>query len=1177
MNEIHKKTINEKELETLTFWQDNQIFEKSIKSPAGAAPKGNFTFYDGPPFATGVPHHGHILAGTIKDTIPRYQTMKGNTVRRVWGWDCHGLPLENIVEKKYNLKHKKDIEAFGIDKFNEAARAAVFEYEAEWKKVIPRMGRFVDMDHPYKTMDSSYTESIWWSFKTLFDKGLIYEGSKIMHICPRCETTLAQSEVNMPGSYRDVTDISVTAQFKLTQEENTYVLAWTTTPWTLPGNTALAVNRDVIYAKVQRIDDANSPLYILAKSKIAEVFADTEVHIVEEFTGEKLIGLSYIPPFDYFKDIEMKNKDNIHRIWHADFITEEAGTGIAHEAPAFGAEDYALARTHNIPLIQHIALDGTFTKEVTDFFGMKVKIAGDTQSADIEIIKWLAKNGTLFSKKKIIHSYPHCWRCDTPLLNYATSSWFMDITQIKSKLLSENQTIGWVPEHTRDGRFGKWLEGAHDWALSRSRYWGAPLPVWKCSDCQRVDVFGSMADLQTKLVAQNTYSAMRHGQCIGNVSDLADSKGDPENHLTKQGVQEVTDAASKLSVGDFDLIIHSPLPRALETAHIVAEQIGISSAECISDARLTEFNFGEANGSTFASFWEKLRVLHYDFDAHMEGSESYRELQGRLSELLFECEQKYSGKKILFVTHGAPMWMLVTLTKNYSDTQAREFRHSAKAESGAHYFIPNATIMSLDFKPYPYSSHGLDFHRPYIDDITYTCHNTDCKGIATRIPDVFDCWYESGSMPFAQLHYPFEHKETFKKHFPADFIAEGLDQTRGWFYSLLNMSVGLFETTPYKHVIVNGLTMAADGQKMSKSKSNYTDPMVLVEKYGADSLRFALINSPLVRGENTLFPDSLVDEVSKKVVQKLENVYSFYQMYQSQDIAPSSSSQHVLDHWIRSRLYETIRSVTLGLDTYQLDSAARVFENFIDDLSTWFLRRSRDRMKSEDERERIQSIETLGYVLAELSKCLAPFMPFLAERIYQGISTTGKRESVHLESWPLGGHIDEIAISNMATTRSIASLGLEARNRAGIKVRQPLQTLSVPSLAGMSESHIQILCDELNVKSIVENTALVGGVELDTDITPELKQEGDMRELTRAIKDMRKDHGLSQGDSAVLLVQTDTLGQEFFQSIQIELQKTCGLSTVTVSVGTEKNTDAKEVSIGDLQFSLILNHHTRDK
>ena len=531
-----KKSINDKELEILKFWQDNKIFEKSLNphSPpheGGARGGGefesrtrptDFTFYDGPPFATGLPHTGHILAGTIKDAIPRYQTMRGHRVRRVWGWDCHGLPIENMIEKELGLNSKKDIEDYGIDKFNQAAADSVLRYEKEWKQIIPRLGRWVDMEHPYKTMDATYTESVWWSWKTLYDKGLAYEGHKIMHICPRCETPLAQSEVGL--EYHDVTDMTVTVEFKLKNKSYNgkplYILAWTTTPWTLPGNTALAVNKELNYVVVESKFENEINYFIVAKKLLEKVFAKSASYkVIEEIKIEDYIGQDYEPLFQTFNNEKFLNKlenaENIWKVWHADFITEDAGTGIAHEAPAFGAEDMELAKANNIPVIKHVLMNGHFVSEVEEsvpeLAGLVVKKKDDSISTDIEIVKLLAHSGKLFSKEKIVHSYPLCWRCKTPLLNYATSSWFVDVPAIKDKLIAENNKVKWIPEHIRDGRFGKWLEGAREWAVSRRRYWGAPLPIWQSSS-GKVKVIGSLAELAELNAnkSKNKYIVMRH-------------------------------------------------------------------------------------------------------------------------------------------------------------------------------------------------------------------------------------------------------------------------------------------------------------------------------------------------------------------------------------------------------------------------------------------------------------------------------------------------------------------------------------------------------------------------------------------------------------------------------------------------------------------------------------------
>ncbi len=1141
MNDNKPKSVNEKELETLAFWQENHIFEKSVATPAGDISKGAYSFYDGPPFATGLPHHGSLMAGTVKDVIPRYQTMKGNSVRRVWGWDCHGLPIENLIEKKLGLRSKKDIEEYGIDKFNRDAYESVLEYEEEWKSIIPRVGRWVDMEHPYKTMDATYTESIWWAWKTLYEKGLAYEGNKMMHICPRCETPLAQSEVGL--EYTDVTDISVTAKFELADEPGTFVLAWTTTPWTLPGNTALAVNKDIIYAKVKTIVEGHTSHYILAKSKIEEYFKnDTTIEIIEEFAGDTLIGKSYNPVFPYFIDKEIENKKNIWKIWHADFITEDAGTGIAHEAPAFGAEDMELAKAHNIPIIKHVKMDGTFTSDVADFAGMKVKQKDDTQSADIEIIKWLAHNGKLFEKHKIIHSYPLCWRCKTPLLNYATSSWFVDVPKMKDKLIAENQKIGWTPEHIRDGRFGKWLEGAREWAVSRTRYWGAPLPVWK-SDDGDMKVIGSLkelAEFSTKK-PKNIYFAVRHGESLSNINHVLDTHRDPDNHLTERGREQAKHAGEFAKTKGVDVILASPYVRTQETATIIGEHLGVP---VITHEDLQEFNVGIFSGKSVDDLHAYQHTNIHSFDDRIEKGESYRDVMYRMMRVVHECEEKYEGKKILFVTHGSPLWMFqmtATLTTD-EDMMKDVLSKEDVSPANGHVFHITPYIVPRD------ETGAVNLHRPYIDSVELTIDGKIYK----RIPDVFDCWFESGSMPFASIHYPFENREVFDKNYPADFIAESMDQTRGWFYSLINLGVGLFDKAPYKHVICNGLINAADGKKLSKSLSNYTDPLLLVEKFGADAFRYYLMSSPVVKGEGVNFDDKELEDVYKKCVSRLDNVVQLYEMNKPESVVAKNTSPKVLDIWMVSRVHEVVRDATLGYDAYKLDEATRGIAGIIDDVSVWYTRRSRDRLKGDTGVEdQLFAYETLTYVLQSLAKVMAPVMPFIAERVYQGAG--GKKESVHLESWPEVGEINNNVLTSMKQTRDLVSEVLMTRNKLNIPVRQPLATLTISCT--ITDEYLDIIKDEVNVKNIIRGDTML----LDTVITPELQTEGDIRNLMRAIQDARKQMGLSPRDEVKLIT-----SYSIPELHTAELMKTCNVVQIENGEGEYK----AETVTGTVVFGL---------
>jgi isoleucyl-tRNA synthetase len=1137
------KSIQEKEEEILAFWNENKIFEKSIETPAGSVPKGDYSFYDGPPFATGLPHHGHILAGTIKDAIPRYQTMNGKSVRRVWGWDCHGLPVENIIEKELNLGSKKDIEEYGIGKFNEMAQASVFRFEEEWKKIIPRLGRFVDMDRPYATMNSTYTESVWWAWSELYKKGLAYEGNKMMHICPRCETTLAQSEVGM--NYEDITDLSVTAKFELVDEPNTFVLAWTTTPWTLPGNVALAIHKEAEYVKVN-VSEMDGH-YILGKELSTSVLKDKQYEVIATISGEDLVGKSYKPLFPYYIDKEIEHKENIWKIWHAYFITLDTGTGIAHEAPAFGEEDMQLAKANNIPIIKHVLMDGTFTSDVTDFAGMKVKKAGDSQSADIEIIKWLAHNGKLFEKHKIIHSYPLCWRCKTPLLNYATSSWFVDVPKLKPRLLEENSKIGWTPSHVRDGRFGKWLEGAREWAVSRARFWGAPLPVWKNKDGSEIKVAGSLNDIAQP--AKNTYYVMRHGQSIANTKALLDTTGDPNNHLTEAGIEGVKKSAEALKSEGIDMIFLSPFLRTKETAAIVQEVLGVT--EVHQDIRLREFEMGTYDGKTIGEFLQDYGITYLQLDTRIGGGETHRDMMNRTMQMIGDLEAKYSGKKILIITHGGPGRMLIAGAELRTE---EELIADERSDSTKHY-LQNASVRKLDMKIVPRDETGaINLHRPYIDAIVL---KDSTGGDMKRIPDVFDCWFESGSMPFASVHYPFENKELFHRNFPADFIAEGIDQTRGWFYSLINLGVGLFDKAPYKHVIVNGLVLAESGKKLSKSEKNYTDPMVLVEKFGADSVRYFLLNSPVVKGDSVEFHDAGVEEVYKKLIARLENVVTLYEMYKEGDFGEMkdiSGRTHILDMWIVSRLHQVIAESTKGYETCALDEAVRPIEGFIDDLSVWYTRRSRDRLKGDTgEEDRVLAEETLTYVLQTLAKVIAPSMPFLAERLYK--STGGTSESVHLTVWPVAGVIDEDVITHMKQTREIVSNGLMKRTEAKIPVRQPLQSASINTT--LHEAYLLQIEDELNVKEVIIDTTLSEGVFLDTEITDNLKTEGDMRKLIRAVQDARKAKNLTPKDIVLLTVS---------RAVSAEVESTCN---VTVKVDELFISDTSvEFTDGKVYYSL---------
>ena len=1156
-----KSPIAKKEEEILKFWQDNKIFEKT---PKKASPKGEFVFYDGPPFATGLPHYGHILASTIKDVIPRFKTMQGYHVPRKWGWDCHGLPIENIIEKELGLKTKKEILEFGIDKFNDEARNAVLRYANEWREQIPRFGRWVDMDNDYRTMDASYTESVWWSFKKLHDKGLVYEGFKSMHLCPRCETTLSNFEVAQ--GYKDITDISVTAKFKLNGEENTWVLAWTTTPWTLPGNVALAVNPEISYVTIEKKDEnGKSERFILAEARLEKLFGKESYKIVSTYRGKDLVGRTYIPVFNYYEnDSNLKNKENAWKIYGANFVTTTDGSGIVHIAPAFGSDDYELSKKEKLPFIQHVDISGKFKPEVMDFAGQAVKPKDDHQKADIEIIKYLAHKGLLFSKEKIIHSYPHCWRCDTPLLNYATSSWFVKVSSIRNKLTRANNKIKWVPEEIGKYRFGNWLKDAKDWAVSRSRFWGAPIPVWKCEKCNEVKFIGSVEELKKKIGKRNNYLILRHGEAKSNKQNIVTS--DPHNQfgLTEKGKEEVRGTAQNLKKEKIDYIFASDILRTKETTNIVKEALGLDSSHVISDKRLREINFGEIDGKD-RSFYSKAIPNFLDrFETRLPGGESFNDIKKRVGDFIYEIDKKYEGKTILLITHETPAWLLECAVEGADSKRCTSIRGEMAD------YLKNAEVKPLSFIPLPHNEkYELDLHRPGIDKMAFDCA---CGGVMKRVPEVFDCWFESGSMAYAQDHYPFNKKNFnpnpgwFKKSkgYPADFIAEGLDQTRGWFYSLLVLGVTLFGRSPFKSVVVNGTLLAQDGQKMSKRLKNYPDPLHVVNKYGADAMRFYMIQSPAVRGQDMNFLEQGVDEVMKKLIMRLGNVAEFYKLYEDPKRKQGNvKSKNVLDIWILYRLNEVVSKVTTGLSNYELDRGARALMDFVDDLSTWYLRRSRDRFKDEDVANRNAALDTTYSVLKTTSLLLAPFTPFFAEMLYKLIGASG--ESVHLGNWPISKSIsgaEAVILDDMNEVRRIVALALEARNKGNVKVRQPLKELKVKSLKLKGKKDfVELIKDEVNVKEILFGENLKEEVELNLEISSELLKEGIMREFVRSLQELRKKNNLNPRDVVSASIQTNPEGQNFLLEFQEQIFK-----VTQVKLNFAEVFQGEEVKAGNMRF-----------
>ena len=854
-----QESFPEREERVLAFWQSQNIFEKSVEQNRS---NPVFSVYDGPPFATGLPHYGHILAGTIKDVIPRYKTMQGYFVPRRFGWDCHGLPIENEIEKAKELSGASCIETFGISQFNEECRSIVMRYTKEWEYTVMRMGRFVGFTDTWRTMDLSFMESVWWVFSQLYQKGLVYEGYKVMPFSAQLGTPLSNFEANL--NYKEVDDPSLTVLFSLVDEPNTSFVVWTTTPWTLPSNLAIMVNENFEYVKISQEDH----YYILAHNRLGHYFKEGEYEIIATFKGSSLVSKRYQPLFPYFASYEG------FRVIAEVSISNEEGTGLVHAAPAFGEVDFYACSKEGIEVVCPIDHNGKFTKLVPDYAGLFVK------DADKEIIRRLKKEGKVLQHTQVRHRYPFCWRSDTPLIYRAVCTWFVSVEKIKDQMIAANQKIHWVPHHLKEGRFGKWLENARDWAISRNRYWGTPIPIWRSEDGEII-VLSSMEDLQ--------------------------------------------------------------------------QRTGVSVS---------------------------------------------------------------------------------------------------------------------------------DLHRHYIDSLTFISNGKEFK----RIPEVFDCWFESGSMPYAQNHYPFEKKQETLDRFPADFIAEGLDQTRGWFYTLMVIATALFDQPAFKNVIVNGIILAEDGNKMSKRLKNYPEPQLVFDRYGADAVRLYLLSSPVVHAEDLRFSERGVELVLRQMLIPFWNSVVFLSTYAKiyqwdpKEVA-FSTPQIDIDRWILSCLQGLIKEVTNGLDRYELHRAVDPFVKFIDQLTNWYIRRNRSRFwAEEDTMDRRLAFETLYTVLINLAKIAAPFIPFLSEGIYLYLKTSQDPQSVHLCSFPIYSPVyrDQFLEEQMSYVQTVVSMGHALRKENRLKVRQPIRSAFIVSskseVLKQLESQKQLISDELNVKEIIfkkDETAFV--------------------------------------------------------------------------------------------------------
>jgi len=1107
------------EKEILNFWEKNKIFEKYLQIKG----KRNFVFYEGPPTLNGNPGIHHFLARCFKDAVCRFKTMQGFLVLKKAGWDTHGLPVELEVEKKLNLKNKNEIEEkVGIEKFTKECKKSTSFYKKVWEKFTKRMGYWIDLENPYITFSKEYMESVLFILKNFWERGLLYENFKVVPYCPRCQTALSSHEVAQ--GYKRIKENSIYVKFKILNPgfENTSLLVWTTTPWTLPGNVAVAVNPNFVYVKAKKDNEG----FILAKEKISLLGEGAQIE--KEFLGKDLEGIKYqgiFPP----KNIEVPFK-----VILGDFVDLESGTGLVHIAPAFGEEDFELIKNQNsktedqkekFPVIVNVDEEGKFKSELEKFAGLFVK------EADQKIIENLKERGLLFKEELYEHDYPFCWRCKTPLIYYAKKSWFINVTKVKDELLKENQKINWIPEFLKEGRFGQWLKEVKDWALSRERYFGIPLPIWKCQVCKHTEAIGSKEDFLKQKCSKNEYFILRHGEALNNKKSILITQI-PEKiscPLTKKGEREAKEAAKKLKNKKIDLIFASDFERTKQTAEIVAKELGL---KVIYDKRLREINVGIFDGKKVKDWEKSVENYKEKFTKKIKGSENYNQVKVRMYRFLEDLERKYQGKRILIVSHQRPLTMLEGAVRGF---EVEDFEKFEKKK------IKTGEIRKIEFKSLPYNEEGeIDFHRPYIDRVKFLCPK--CGSHLERVKEVIDVWFDSGAVPFAQYHWPFAQSQKLKiknqklkppKFFPADFICEGMDQTRGWFYSLLAISTLLGFGTPYKNVITIGIVLDEKGEKMSKSRGNIVDPFYLMEKYGADALRwyFYTINQPW---EEKRFSEKDVFEKLKNFILTLQNCFTFYKTYCQKRInLRAPSLKNALNKWIVSKLEKLIFEVTKDLENFHLILAARKIESFvIEDLSLWYIRRSRKSFQDPKNKEELMEAQkTLGFVLIELSKILAPFLPFLSEKIYQEVLKTKK--SVHLEKWPNANLklVNENLEKEMEKARKIVAEILKKRQEMKIKVRQPLRKAILTEK--FSSEILELIKEEANIKEISFGEKF----EIDFEIDEQLKEEGTFNEILRNFQEMRKKRKLSPKDKVRVKIVGDEKLISIVKKYQKELQR----------------------------------------
>lgn len=1096
-----KSEAAKREETILKFWEQEHIFEKSLTKKS---PQGEFVFYEGPPTANGKPGIHHLEARAFKDAIPRYKTMRGYRVNRRAGWDTHGLPVELQVEKELGFKGKPDIEEYGIVAFNKKCRESVFTYIDLWTRFTKRIGYWVNETKAYFTLDSEYMEVLWYLFAQIEQDGRLYKDYKVLPWCPRCGTALSSHE--LAQGYSDVKDLAITIKFELIDEPGTYFLAWTTTPWTLPGNVALAIGKNITYGKYEK-----DGVYVIVADARASAVLEKGWKRVEDIPIVSLVGKKYRPPYNFMQNIAPESErlkfGKAFQVYQADFVTTEDGTGIVHIAVMYGQEDFELGNKVDLPKVHLVSPEGKFVPG-TEFLEGQSVVDEETMISIVQNLTYRNPSSLLFGKSKYGHSYPFCWRCKTRLIYYARDSWYIRMSDLRNQLVAENKKVHWEPIYLRDGRMGEWLANAKDWAISRERYWGTPLPIWRSADSNEHLVIGSVEQLKKHIKKSgNKYFLMRHGEAEGNALGYFDSNGDADNPLTEKGRAQVQAKINELHQKGVTRIYASPLLRTRQTAELVAEGLGIPRNKIMYDERLRELNFGKFNGkdnkNAHEAFWDWKRSHHYTDS--IPGGESYLDAKRRFSSFMYEIECTVLNETILIITHGimfdSATVLLAGTGGEIADRILNEVINSAK----------EAEVRCIDFIPLPHNDdYELDLHRPYIDDIVLVSK----KGTELRrVKEVMDVWFDSGAMPFAQAAKERGNKplKDFLKEieYPADFISEAIDQTRGWFYTLLAIGMLAGRGRAFKNVISLGHLLDAGGQKMSKSKGNVVDPFVEIEKWGVDTLRFWMY-SVAQAGDSKNYDEKTVKEAAR-VLSWMENSAKFYELFK--DIPEKENTVTVIDLWIQTRINETIQLVTDAMDNYRPFEATRAIAFFAEDLSQWYVRRIRDRVRDGDS----AAISTLRETLLTLSLLLAPFAPFLAEEIYAKVKDKSNPTSVHLADWPVVfGKLDKKLSADMKSLRALVTIGLQMRQQEGVKLRQPLASFSI---TGELPTELKkLLAEELNVKKIITNTQTT---KFDSSLTQELIKEGDDREMARAVAEARKETGLLPKDRAHIKIHAE--------------------------------------------------------